>query len=170
MRMKRYRKPVEAQGRPGLRQARLAIEGALTRDRGRLLGLWSRWNARQDDAAAAAAFAQAVQASVAARATRAAALPQAPVDPSLPIAAAAERIVELASYHAIIGCVASGMGIALVPQSLLDKLNVGDTVSIHALPEALAHVTTVLIRRREKISGAVAALLRILGDGSEEHA
>ncbi|WP_025916843.1 LysR family transcriptional regulator [Herminiimonas sp. CN] len=82
----------------------------------------------------------------------------------------AERIVELASYHAMIGCAASGMGIALVPQSLLDKLNVGDTVSIHPLPDALARVTTVLIRRREKISGAVAALLRILCDGSGEHA
>ncbi|HJU70491.1 MAG TPA: LysR substrate-binding domain-containing protein [Paucimonas sp.] len=82
----------------------------------------------------------------------------------------AERIVELASYHAIIGCAASGMGIALAPQSLLDKLNVGDTVSLHALPEALAQVTTVLIRRREKISGAVAALLRILGAGSGESA
>lgn len=82
----------------------------------------------------------------------------------------AERIVELASYHAIIGCAASGMGIALVPQSLLDKLNVGATVSLHALPEALAQVTTVLIRRREKISGAVAALLRILGADSGESA
>lgn len=82
----------------------------------------------------------------------------------------AERIVELASYHAMIGCAASGMGIALVPQSLLDKLNVGDTVSIHALPEALARVTTVLIRRREKISGAVAALLQLLCDGSGENA
>lgn len=82
----------------------------------------------------------------------------------------AERIIELASYHAIIGCVASGMGIALVPQSLLEKLNVGETVSIHPLPPALARVTTVLIRRREKISGAVAALLRILCDGSAEKA
>ncbi len=82
----------------------------------------------------------------------------------------AERIIELASYHAIIGCVASGMGIALVPQSLLEKLNVGETVSIHPLPPALARVTTVLIHRREKISGAVEALLRILCDGSAEKA
>ncbi|MCJ0825464.1 ATP-dependent RNA helicase HrpA [Luteimonas sp. 50] len=100
--MKRYRKPIETQARPGSSQARRAIDGALSRDRGRLLGLWSRWNARPDDAAVEAAFAQALQASVAARAARAAALPQAPVDPSLPIAAQAGRIVELLRAHQVV--------------------------------------------------------------------
>src|SRR5690606_11746123 len=35
-----------------LKQARRQIDGALSRDRGRLLGLWSRWNARPADAPA----------------------------------------------------------------------------------------------------------------------
>src|SRR5687768_18583074 len=95
-------KPMEKQASPALRQARRAIDGALSRDRGRLLGLWSRWNARPDDAPTQAAFAQALQGSVAAREARAAMLPQAPVDPSLPIAAAAVRIVELIRSHQVV--------------------------------------------------------------------
>ena len=43
--------PIEADGRKALRQARRAIDGASTRDRGRLLGLWTKWNAKPGDAA-----------------------------------------------------------------------------------------------------------------------
>ncbi|MBN8262638.1 MAG: hypothetical protein J0L59_09970, partial [Xanthomonadales bacterium] len=67
--------PIEADGRKALRQARRAIDGASTRDRGRLLGLWTKWNAKPGDAALRDAFANKLQASVAARDARAAALP-----------------------------------------------------------------------------------------------
>ncbi|HSR65718.1 MAG TPA: ATP-dependent RNA helicase HrpA, partial [Xanthomonadaceae bacterium] len=93
---------MEAAAKTALTQARRALDGALSRDRGRLLGLLSRWNARPDDAKAQAAFAQALQASVAAREARAATLPQAPVAPDLPIATQAERIVELIREHQVV--------------------------------------------------------------------
>lgn len=85
-----------------LRQARRAIDGALSRDRGRLHGLWSRWSGKPVDAQAQAAFAQALAASVAQRQARAASLPQVPADPGLPIAAEAERIVELIRRHPVV--------------------------------------------------------------------
>ncbi|RPE75437.1 ATP-dependent helicase HrpA [Vulcaniibacterium tengchongense] len=85
-----------------LRQARRAIDGALSRDRGRLHGLWSRWSGRPGDAGAREAFAQALAASVARREARASALPQAPVDPALPIAGEAGRIVELIRAHPVV--------------------------------------------------------------------
>ncbi|QWP78741.1 ATP-dependent RNA helicase HrpA [Lysobacter sp. K5869] len=85
-----------------LRQARRAIDGALSRDRGRLHGLWSRWSGKPADGAAQDAFAKALAASVAQRDARAAALPQAPVDPALPIAAESERIVELIRKHPVV--------------------------------------------------------------------
>src|SRR4249919_2102356 len=85
-----------------LRQARRAIDGALSRDRGRLHGLWSRWSGKPADDKAQAAFAQALAVSVAQRESRVAALPQAPVDPSLPIAGEAERIVELIRQHQVV--------------------------------------------------------------------
>ena len=86
----------------GLKQARRAIDAASSRDRGRLSGLWSRWNAKPEDVQAQAAFAEALQASVAAREARAARLPDAPVAIGLPIAAQAERIVELVRRHPVV--------------------------------------------------------------------
>lgn len=85
-----------------LRQARRAIDGALSRDRGRLHGLWSRWSGKPDDGRARDAFAQALAASVAQREARMAALPKAEVDPTLPIAAEADRIVELIRAHPVV--------------------------------------------------------------------
>ena len=85
-----------------LRQARRAIDGALSRDRGRLHGLWSRWSGKPEDSRAREAFAQALAASVAQREARMAALPKAEVDPTLPIAAEADRIVELIRNHPVV--------------------------------------------------------------------
>ena len=86
-----------------LQTARRAVDGALSRDRGRLLGLWSRWSGKPGDAALQAAFADALAPSVAAREARAATLPTAvEIDPSLPIAGEAERIVELIRKHQVI--------------------------------------------------------------------
>ena len=82
--------------------ARRAIDGALTRDRGRLLGLWKKWKARPGDAQARDAFAQRLAQSLAERERRAAQLPQAQVDPSLPIAAHADDIVELIRAHQVV--------------------------------------------------------------------
>ncbi|NUS39035.1 MAG: DUF3418 domain-containing protein [Lysobacter sp.] len=85
-----------------LTQARRALDGTLSRDRGRLLGLLSRWSARPDDVKAREAFTAALRSSVAAREARAAALPQAPIVPELPIAAQAARIVELIRAHQVV--------------------------------------------------------------------
>lgn len=77
-----------------------------------------------------------------------------------------ERVVELSSYHAMVGCAASGMGVALVPRSLLVKLPVEDSVSIHALPPVFARATTVLIHRGGRPAPAVRALAELLGAGA----
>ena len=82
--------------------ARRAIDAALTADRGRLLGLWSKWSAQPADAGRRAAFAEKLAASLAARERRAAQLPQAAVAAELPIAASAEAIVELIRKHQVV--------------------------------------------------------------------
>ncbi|WP_133000639.1 ATP-dependent RNA helicase HrpA [Luteimonas arsenica] len=84
------------------RAARKAIDGGLSRDRGRLLGLWRRWDQARGDDAARKAFEQALARSLALREARAANLPRAMVDPSLPIAGEAERIVELLRAHQVV--------------------------------------------------------------------
>src|SRR5690606_34962176 len=85
-----------------LNRARRAIDAACTRDRGRLLGLWSRWKAAPASGPAREAFAAALQASVDARDAAAARLPAASVAPDLPIAAHADRIVELLRRHQVL--------------------------------------------------------------------
>lgn len=85
-----------------MQQARRAIDGALSRDRGRLHGLWSRWKGRPADEKARADFTKALTESVARREARAASLPQAPADESLPIGREADRIVELIRKHQVI--------------------------------------------------------------------
>lgn len=74
-----------------------------------------------------------------------------------------ERVVELSSYHAMIGCTASGMGVALVPRSLLAKLPVEDSVSIHVLPPEFALARTVLIHRSGAPGPTVRALAELIG-------
>ncbi|QOW19132.1 ATP-dependent RNA helicase HrpA [Lysobacter ciconiae] len=86
----------------GVDAARRNIDAALTRDRGRLHGLWSRWRNAPADAALQTRFEDALKDSIARREARAATLPRAPVDPSLPIASQAERIVELIGKHQVI--------------------------------------------------------------------
>ena len=88
--------------RQALQRARRAIDGALTRDRGRLHGLWSRWRGQPLDAGAQAAFAAALARSVAMREARASALPRPQADPSLPIAAESARLVELIRGHQVV--------------------------------------------------------------------
>ena len=79
-----------------------AIDGAMSRDRGRLLGLLSRCRAKPADAGVAAAFEQALQASVQRRQARARNLPSITLDDSLPIAREAERITALIRDHQVV--------------------------------------------------------------------
>jgi ATP-dependent helicase HrpA len=96
-------KPIDPPGQAELRRARAAVDGALSRDRGRLMGLWSRWSGKPGDAGLQQAFADALATSVAAREARAASLPTAvAVDPNLPIAAEAERLVQMIRDHQVV--------------------------------------------------------------------
>lgn len=91
---------VELPQSPGA--ARRAIDGALSRDRGRLYGLLSRWKAKPGDEQLRERFGQALSASVAACQARAASLPAVTLDDALPIAREGERIVELIRDHQVV--------------------------------------------------------------------
>ncbi len=82
--------------------ARRDIDEALTRDRGRLHGLWSRWQAKPEDSGVRAAFEQALETSCARRAARAQSAPTITLDEALPIAREGERIVELIRTHPVV--------------------------------------------------------------------
>jgi len=76
------------------------------------------------------------------------------------------RVLEFRSYHAIVACVASGTGIALVPESVLDAMR--DThVLRHAIPKAQANITTPLVWRHGEISPPVLAMRTLIASWSK---
>ncbi|PDT05952.1 LysR family transcriptional regulator [Rhizobium chutanense] len=56
-----------------------------------------------------------------------------------------ERVLELASYHAIVACVAAGAGIAIMPHSVLRAVHAEGQVQASPLPPQVADVRTHLI-------------------------
>jgi DNA-binding transcriptional LysR family regulator len=80
---------------------------------------------------------------------------------------AASRVLELNSYHAIVACVASGTGIALVPESVLGTMP-GTHISRHAIAKAQANITTPLVWRRGEVSPPVLALRTLIASLSKE--
>jgi DNA-binding transcriptional LysR family regulator len=80
---------------------------------------------------------------------------------------AASRVLELNSYHAIVACVASGTGIALVPESVLGTMP--DThISRHTIAKAQANITTPLVWRRGEVSPPVLALRTLVASLRQE--
>lgn len=75
-----------------------------------------------------------------------------------------ERTIELGSYHAMLGCVAAGMGVALLPKSVLAGFSKVNRLRTYRLPEAPNHARTVLIWRKGACSANVKALREILQD------
>ena len=74
---------------------------------------------------------------------------------------ASVRVLELASYHAIVACVASGTGIAIVPQSVLATVQCA-LVAVHSLPKVLSDVSTPLIWRSGEKAPPVVALRQMM--------
>jgi DNA-binding transcriptional LysR family regulator len=70
---------------------------------------------------------------------------------------AALRVLDLSSYHAIVACVASGTGIALIPESVLETVQ-GAQVKRHRIAKVHAEVVTPLIWRAREESAALVAL------------
>ena len=73
-----------------------------------------------------------------------------------------ERTIELASYHAILGCVVAGMGISLIPNSVLTTFPERKRLSVHPLAKKENCAQTVLIWRKGAGLANVRALPEIL--------
>jgi DNA-binding transcriptional LysR family regulator len=69
-----------------------------------------------------------------------------------------ERVMEFASYHAIVACVAAGTGIAIVPRSVIQSVLARKEVVAHALPPDVSRARTHLVWRRGQSSAALDAL------------
>lgn len=59
------------------------------------------------------------------------------------------RVSEFGTFEAIIGCVAAGMGVAVMPREIMQLRDYRGTVALHRLPEHIARVQTMLIWRSD---------------------
>ncbi|MSQ53124.1 MAG: LysR family transcriptional regulator [Betaproteobacteria bacterium] len=73
-----------------------------------------------------------------------------------------QRVMAIASYHALIACVAAGAGIAIAPKATIDAVRVGRELAIYPLPARIANTTTWLVWRAGHRSGALDALKKQL--------
>jgi DNA-binding transcriptional LysR family regulator len=72
----------------------------------------------------------------------------------------APRLLEFGTIEAIFQCVAAGLGITLLPRSLVGRLGHKQQVSVHELPKSEAQVATLFARRRDALQSS--ALLAFL--------
>lgn len=72
------------------------------------------------------------------------------------------RLIEIGSYLTMLGCVVVGMGIALVPRSVLDTFPERKRLCVHELPRGSDVAETVLIWRRGADSPNISALVEVL--------
>lgn len=75
---------------------------------------------------------------------------------------APRRIVEVGSYHAILGCCVAGMGVALIPAAVLETYTERHRLSVHKLKGDYRTVRTMLIWRKDSVQPKVAALAGLL--------
>ncbi len=71
------------------------------------------------------------------------------------------RTLELASYHAILACVAAGAGVAVVPRSVIVMQMEPHGFATHSLGKE-GRITTYLLSRRERHSASFLALRSLL--------
>lgn len=76
-----------------------------------------------------------------------------------------ERIIEMSSYHAMLGCAVAGMGVALMPKSVLDTYSERSRLSVNKLKGDLRSVRTLLVWRKDAPQAKIAALADMLVSG-----
>ena len=77
-----------------------------------------------------------------------------------------ERTIELGSYHAMLGCVLTGMGAALVPKSVIASFPESSRLRINMLPDGQNRIRTLLIWPRNVRSRKIDGLRSILQAGA----
>lgn len=75
---------------------------------------------------------------------------------------APDKVMEFASYHAIVACVAAGSGVAIVPRSVLALLGAEQSLRVTALSGKHGRAQTRLVWRADDETPALQALQQLL--------
>jgi len=79
-----------------------------------------------------------------------------------------ERIIELRSHHAMLGCVVAGMGAALLPKSVISAFPESKRLRIHSLPRKESLLRTMLVWQKGVRSSKIDAFAAILREQAAE--
>ncbi|MBB5017005.1 DNA-binding transcriptional LysR family regulator [Chitinivorax tropicus] len=82
------------------------------------------------------------------------------------VGAIPRRSMVFGSFDAIMGCVAAGMGMSMMPLSVVQQHRLYGAVRIHPMPKQFAHAPTLLIYRRDM---ALTSAMRAFRDLLLEH-
>jgi len=77
------------------------------------------------------------------------------------------RVMEIDSYHTMLGCVAAGSGVACMPRSVLETLPGHEAVRACKLPEEIGRTWTWLAWRKGTRSASLDALVKLLPENRE---
>jgi DNA-binding transcriptional LysR family regulator len=73
------------------------------------------------------------------------------------------QVMEFGSIEGIIGCIAAGMGVSVLPRSFVERPQYQDNCSLHGLPGDVGSMTTWFVRRHhEKPGKAMQAFMDLL--------
>jgi DNA-binding transcriptional LysR family regulator len=76
------------------------------------------------------------------------------------------RTLEFGSLDAIVGCVAAGIGITLLPRTVVTTAARAGEIALHGLPPDEAKVDTLFVRRRDGyVTAALSAFTQIVRSG-----
>jgi DNA-binding transcriptional LysR family regulator len=75
---------------------------------------------------------------------------------------APQKIIELGSYHAILGCCVAGMGVALIPAAVLDTYTERAHLSVHRLSGAAGTMKIMLVWRTDAPQPKIKALVDLI--------
>jgi DNA-binding transcriptional LysR family regulator len=72
------------------------------------------------------------------------------------------RVIEMSSNHALLGCVAAGMGIGMMPESVLPTFPGNKLLNVHRIPKDVARKKIMLTWRKGMRSARIDALVETM--------
>lgn len=78
------------------------------------------------------------------------------------------RVIEMSSNHALLGCVAAGMGIGMMPESVLPTFPGNKHLNIHRMPKEVAKKRIMLTWRKGMRSARIDALAETLKNSGKK--
>jgi DNA-binding transcriptional LysR family regulator len=81
---------------------------------------------------------------------------------------APSRVIEMSSNHALLGCVAAGMGVGMMPKSVLPTFPGHRHLNVHRIPHEVAKKRIALTWRKGMRSARIDALAGVLQDSQKK--